>query len=139
MKLSKEQKERLSEELQFISKNINNNLDKEDLVVFYFSAAYGVFDRIMRENYDDDLLFAEEVMRMAYLNMTEGAEGLYSPPIDKYSKEVISKIASNLNSMAEAIRKGYDIYSYVRNISILSFALTGPGIYLLERGLLKLP
>jgi len=139
MKLSQEQKKRLSEELQFISKNINDNLDNKNLVAFYFSAAYGAFDRIMRENYDDDILFAEEVLRIGYINMIEEAEGPDSPTIAKYGKEIISKVASNLNIIAEAIRKGDDIYSYLRNISVLSYALTGPGTYLLERGLLKLP
>jgi len=139
MKLSQEQKKRLSEELQFISKNINDNLDNTNLVAFYFSAAYGAFDRIMRVNYDDDILFAEEVLRIGYINIIEEAEGPNSPTIAKYGKEIISKVASNLNIIAEAIRKGDDIYSYLRNISVLSYALTGPGIYLLERGLLKLP
>jgi len=139
MKLSQEQKKRLSEELQFISKNINDNLDNNNLVAFYFSAAYGAFDRIMRENYDDDILFAEEVLRIGYINMIEEAGGPDSPTIAKYGKEIISKVASNLNIIAEAIRKGDDIYSYLRNISVLSYALTGPGTYLLERGLLKLP
>jgi len=139
MKLSREQKNSLSDELQFISENINKNLDNKDLVAFYFSAVYGAFDRIMRENYDDDILFAEEVMRLGYGNMSAVTEGLDSLSINERRKEIYSKIVHNLNSIAEGIRKEEDIYSYLRNISVLTFALTGAGIYLLERGLLKLP
>jgi len=139
MKLSHEQKISLSNELQFISENINKNLDNTDLVAFYFSAVYGAFDRIMREKYDDDILFAEEVMRLGYGNISTGTEGLDSFLNHEKQKEIYSKIAHNLNSIAECIRKEEDIYPYLRAISVLTFALTGAGIYLLERGLLKLP
>lgn len=108
------------------------DLSKE---LYYYSAAFGVLDRVIKTEFDEDLFAASFVTLASYntlvtqVNLNRGGD--LTIPVQK--KE-LDAVADEVAALSQRIRKGSDLYSVLRRIMILTFEQTGPGHYLVERG-----
>ncbi|MGC8585714.1 MAG: hypothetical protein ACP5L4_06360 [Thermoplasmata archaeon] len=134
MKMDEIIKKYIIDELRFISNMMKESDDLLDSI-FYFSAAYGVFDKVMRQNYSEYLLFTEEVLQLSYIQLSNFSQDIKLQSIikDIDIKATLKEIASNLNEIAIAIENDRDYIDNLIKIKALAYQFTAPGIYLKKR------
>jgi len=103
--------------------------------IYYYSAAFGALDRAIKTEFDEDLFAASFITQTSYntlvsqVNLIRGGD--LNVPIQK---EDVDAIADQISTLSQRIKKGSDVYPALRRIMVLTFAQTGPGRYLAERG-----
>jgi len=108
--------------------------------LYYFSAVYSVINRIFNLEYDSDLIYAHSILQETYNAFSQrirailkGGETLI--PLDEEHFERLITITKELSNKIEE-KKNID--NTLKKFAILSYATTGNGYYLLQKGLLKI-
>jgi len=126
-------------EFKFISKAMID--EKKDTMskIFYYSAAYGAADRLLKMEFDSDLNIINSILFLSYRQLLDRAQAFAKGdriiPIDN---EIINKIAEGLNEIASSLEMDYSPYDALKKIMKYTFASTGPGHYMVLRGKLVL-
>jgi hypothetical protein len=138
MKISDIEKRHLVEELEYLSKKIEESRDFP-VANFYFSAAYGAFDKILKSDYSRSILFTEEILQMAYLRTTSLLQDANLQKVigQERMMRIMMQIAKDIRDLAVNIMKGSDTIEKLSEIVELAYTLTGPGIYLRDMGKIK--
>jgi hypothetical protein len=141
MKISNELKEYLVKEIRFVKEKMiaeKNPLKKN----YFYSAVYGALDRSFKMEYDSLLVFSHFAFVMSY-NTIQGtlaeitqSGGLSVLPLDDKDFEFIIK---QLENYAKAIETNADeeIYHILEKVIEHAYSLSGPGHYLIEKGVIK--
>jgi hypothetical protein len=138
MKVKEDHKKVLLEEFEFVSKMMRET-PATDTKLFYFSGIYGALSRIFNLNFDSHLVFIHNVLNSAYSSImariaaTKGGDSSISLPDDFFDK-----LSSYLDELAQKIKENKPAYDTLEKISLLTFATTGNGYYLIKRGVIKL-
>jgi hypothetical protein len=106
--------------------------------MYYFSAVFGIANRIMNLEFDPELAFLHHVTNaacnMINMNLAIMAQGGVAtlPP------NVFDKLQDALNELATDIKDGKSTYRVLERISNLAYSTSGNGYYLFLQGKLKI-
>jgi hypothetical protein len=137
MKIAQKYRDEIVDELGIVRKkmrNVENPLKK----MYYFSAGYGIIDRVQKLDYDPQLTFIHFVMNVSHqsinnrLNMIRSGEEIVPIPEDFFEKleDVVSEIQMKIRD-----KKDGEVYTNLEELVCLSFSTTGPGYYMADKGI----
>jgi len=130
MKLSAGMKKQLVEEIRFATDQMKKT-EFIDQKLYLFTAVWGMAQRMINFEYDPELTFAYQVLKLAYdqinlrINAIKAGDKLI--PI---SESLFPQIEAKLEEMAKKIEKGSNIYPELQTILNLAYSTTGNGHYL---------
>jgi hypothetical protein len=107
--------------------------------MYFFSAVFGIANRLMNLEFDSELGFIHHVTNAAYNNINTNlvlmSQGQAVPTIPA---PVFDKLQRSLYDLAGYIEEGKPTYPVLERISNLAYSTSGNGYYLFLKGLLKL-
>jgi len=135
MKLSAANKAKLVEEIRFVLEKLKSETEPASKL-YYFSAVYGVMNRIFNLEYAPDLIFAHIVINAAHSQINarlRDPDKVIQLPI-----ELFDKLSDATVALLEVIEKDKNPYEVLKKFALLGYVTGGNGYYLYQRGLLKL-
>ena len=138
MKLSKSNKLALANEIRtavdYMSKT---NIAQEKM--YFFSAVFGIANRIMNLEFDPELGFVHHVTNAAYTtinaNLMLVAQG---QSVRTFPPQFFEKLQEALGDLATNTEGGEPTYPVLERISNLAYSTSGNGYYLFLKGSLKI-
>jgi hypothetical protein len=107
--------------------------------MYFFSAVFGIANRIMNQEFDPELGFIHHVTNSAYNTINTTlllvAQGQSVPT---FPPPVFDKLEEALKDLATYIEEGKRTYPVLERISNLAYSTSGNGYYLFLKGLLKI-
>ena len=138
MEISAKNKKILVNEIRTAVEYMSENNDARQKM-FFFSAVFGIVNRIMNIECDPELVFIHQVTNAAYstinTNLVMATQGQSAPTIPP---SVFDKLQENLEDLATYIEEGKKTYPVLQRISNLAYSTSGNGYYLFLKGLLKI-
>jgi hypothetical protein len=139
MRLNPYLKEELVSELKSATKRMKEEADPSKKL-FYFSAAYGMTNRVLRFDFSEELLLVDALLTITYNAVNTRLQiylsGDRTIPI---TPEILDGLAECIDDLASAIDKDKPCYEILMRIITLSFLTTGPGHYMAIKGQVKMP
>ncbi|MBT4288435.1 MAG: hypothetical protein HOD92_13995 [Deltaproteobacteria bacterium] len=139
MKLKKQIKETILKEYDFVIPKMKENAEDPDTLIFYFSAAYTVLDRMYNNDFNDDLLFAHQVLINVYNSFARvirsNKAGENTIPLTISSCETL---INYLKEFRKVIEKEENTYHILLKFTKLGYSLQGNGYYLQQKGMITL-
>lgn len=138
MEISAKNKKILVNEIRTAVEYMSGNNDARQKM-FFFSAVFGIVNRIMNIECDPELVFVHQVTNAAYntinTNLIMATQGQTTPTIPT---PVFDKLQEVLEDLATYIEEGKKTYPVLQRISNLAYSTSGNGYYLFLKGLLKI-
>ena len=138
MEISAKNRKILVNEIRTVAEYMSGNDDLRQKM-FFFSAVFGIVNRIMNIECDPELVFVHQVTNAAFstintnlLIMTQGQSVPTIPP------PVFDKLQESLENLATYIEEGKKTYPVLQRISNIAYSTSGNGYYLFLKGLLKI-
>lgn len=142
MKLTESNRERLSNELQYIVKQMRENQSDIFTQLYFFTAGYGLVNRLLNEKWDTELCLIHMVLQATYREIHNRLQSLSSggDRTIPFPGGVMSALIEATERLEGIIRekKDNEIYSVLARFSELSYTTTGNGYYLFLKGELKI-
>jgi len=139
MHLSTDFRKLIVDEFRLVAKKVKEEQDNRRKN-FFFSAAYGIVFRILNFSFDPELVLIHGVLNMTYSTtdalqkrIERGEESVIQIPFDKF----FGTLVSLTEELATAIEEDKNIYEVLQKIAVLSYALTGNGYYLYQKGIIQ--
>ena len=139
MNLSKHMKRLFIDELNFVLQNMRTT-DKPMGKLYFFSAIYGVANRIFNIEFHSELVFIHNIFQAAYnqinANLTPVLQGqgiAVGIPSD-----VFVGLEAAIEELITRISNNQEIYPVLQKISELAYSTTGNGRYLYLKGVLTI-
>lgn len=135
MKIKSESKAKIIAEIKFVLQKMKEAPDPQSKL-YYFSAVYGIMNRIFNLEYAPDLIFAHFVINGAH---TQINARLHDP--DKtiqIPQELFDRLFDATAELLNVIEKDKNPYDVLKKFALLGYVTGGNGYYLYEKGLLKL-
>ena len=138
MRLSKKNKEILTDEFAFIIDQMKNSEDPEEML-YYYSAVYGILRRIVNLEFSQDLLFAYLTTEKTYQTIMErfGAMKMgksvatfhenFGPKFIEYTEELMTGFFDSKLRLKSLTK-----------IVTLAYTTTGNGFYLTKKGMIDI-
>ncbi len=123
---------------------VENLMRKEQTIekkLYYYSAAYGATSRSYRNSFARDILLTDLVLNNSYNLLNERVNALKAGvKVVDFSvvQKSIEKVQEGLKLLIDKLESKGNIQGALEMILTASYATTGNGNYLLERGELKL-
>jgi hypothetical protein len=138
MELSANSKKLLKDEITFVIGKMSTEKDSS-VRLFYFSAVFGMLNRILNNEFSDDILFAHFILRSAHDSMAARLNQMKQgdPTVMIYEAH-FNALISLLAEFSNNIQKEKDIVQTLKKFTTLLYSTTGNGFYLLQKGLLKI-
>ena len=139
MRISKEFKKLLVDELKTVAEKVNKEEDfrKKN---YFFSGAFGTVSRVFNFNFDPELILIHSVLNLAY-----GVVDTLQKRIERGEEEIIEipdkffdKLADLTEELALSIETDGNIYEVLQKIAVHSYILSGNGYYLYQKGIIKI-
>jgi hypothetical protein len=106
--------------------------------MYFFSAVFGIANRIMNLEFDPELGFVHHVTNAAHVtingNLMLVAQG---QSVRTFPPQLFEKLQEALGDLATNIEGGEPTYPVLERISNLAYSTTGNGYYLFLKGSLK--
>lgn len=131
MDISDEHRKLITNEIDYVRKKMAEAKSAEKKA-YYYSAIYGMLDRVMRLEYDRQLLFIHFVMNSTYSVIYGQIQGIKSGTIPiELELDFFGKLDKGLASLQSHLdeRKDVDIYGDLEYIVSLTWTITGGGFY----------
>jgi len=139
MNLSMDMQKLFTDEVGFVIERMKEAKDPATKL-YFFSAAYGVANRIMNIEFDPELAFMHNVLNAAYgtingrvIALSSGQETGVGIPV-----KLFARLEEALEEMINKIQQGEETYPVLEKISNLAYSTTGNGYYLYLKGLLSI-
>ena len=135
MKLKPDNKKRLIDEIKFVLNKMKEEDDPKNKL-YYFSAIYGMMQRIYNLECSPDLIFAHFVLSSTYAQINarlKNPEGTVKIP-----DELFDKLISATAELLVVIEHNKNLYEVLKKFTLLGYVTVGNGYYLYQKGLLKL-
>lgn len=136
MHLSKAMQLALVTEIRAVAESMRKSATAKEKI-FFFSAVYGVANRIMNLECDPELVFLHEVTSTAYnvinTNLSAAAQNVSVTPLPP---ALFDKLQDAVEDLATYIEKGGKTYPILERISNLAYIAKGNGYYLFLKGML---
>ncbi|MFH1087592.1 MAG: hypothetical protein V1737_03285 [Chloroflexota bacterium] len=137
MRLSKTNRLALAREIR-TAVDFMGKADKARDKMYFFTAVYGVAQRIMNLEFDPELGFVHNVTNAAYNTINTAllmaAQGQSAPTLPA---NVFDELQKALKDLATHIEEEKQTYTVLERISNLAYSTSGNGYYLFLKGLLK--
>ena len=135
MKLSKENKQKLIDEIRFV---IDQMKQQEDLEakLYYFSAIFGIMPRIFNTDFSEDLIFAHFVISSTHNNINQRIKN--PDKVIKLPDELFDRLLALTEELLDTIEKDQNLYDILKKFTLLGYVTIGNGYYLYKRGFLKI-
>ncbi len=141
MKISNELKAYLVKEIRFVTEKMiaEKNPFKKN---YFYSAVYGALDRSFKMEYNSLLVFSNFAFVLSHnaiqaaLNEIAQGSGMNILPLDEKDFEFIIKQLENYTKAIES-NTDEEIYYILEKVVEHAFSLSGPGHYLIEKGVIK--
>lgn len=140
MNLTRGMREQLVKEIRFAIEGMRKSTKLTDKI-YYFSAVYGVLDRVYNFEFDSELIFIYQVVRQVFdtinakLSVSTQREGALGTTLPN---NLFDKLCISLDELAEKIEKDQNTHLVLQNISNIGYSTTGNGSYLYLKGVLKI-
>ena len=138
MQISDNYRKLLVKEINFAAKTMDESklLDEK---VFYFSAIFGIIQRIINFEYSPDLIFAHKILTDVHTQF-QGAiaalkQGRAMPRIEDEHVLHLQKLTVEFG---KKVKEKKPLEETLKKFAILSYSLAGNGYYLHKKGVLKL-
>jgi hypothetical protein len=135
MKISAENKKRLIDEITFASNKMKEEEDYKTKL-YYFSAIYGIMERIFNIEYSPDLIFAHFVLNSTYKNINIRSQN--PDTAVKLPDELFEKLIAATEELLSVLEKDQSLYEVLMKFTLLGYVTLGNGYYLYKKGLLKI-
>jgi len=135
MKLSKEIKKTLINEIEFAIEKMRSSKDP-NLIMYYFSAVSGVLHRIFNIEYDSDLVFAHFIVNGTYQQINARLQA--KDKIIQIPENLFERLIETTKNFLEAINGNKDLNEVLKEFTLLGYVTIGNGYYLYQKGLLKI-
>jgi hypothetical protein len=139
MKLTKTMTTRFIDELKYVSGQMQKTENPEEKL-YYFSAVHGMAQRILNFEFDPELTFIHQVTQTAYTQIQQRI-GLAKSGQDtaiRMPDQLFTILTELVREMASRIEQGEPTYPVLEKMTVLTYATTGNGYYLFQKGQLKL-
>lgn len=135
MKLSKQNKKTLIDEIAFALEKMQVGKDP-NLVMYYFSAVYGVLYRIFNIEFDSDLVFAHLILNVTAQQITSRLQA--TDKIIQIPENLFDKLIETTKDFLEAIKDNKNLNEVLKRFTLLGYVTVGNGYYLYQKGLVKI-
>lgn len=129
------------DEFKEVEKLCNEAVAPEDKL-YFFSATYGIINRVMNLHYDSILIFSHQILQAVHQTLSQRlSTATPNGPISTSVPTVmINSLTAYLPELTSAFEDKDDnkIRAMLEKYNTLSYATGGNGFYLLLRGKLKL-
>jgi hypothetical protein len=139
MNISEESRNMIVKEIDYIASKMQKAATPEEKL-YYFSATYGLINRVVNFEYDDELIFLHFVLQQAYMALqqrlvalTKGGDSII-PLTEKH----FDKLLKTTKELGKKIKQGEEITGTLKEFVILAYTTTGNGYYLLGKGIIKI-
>jgi hypothetical protein len=137
MNITEDARKAITDEITYVLAMMEKS-DSLEKRLYYFSAIYGITQRMFNFEPDEDLICMHTVLNQVYgllKNRVEAVKkGDLSVPI---SDQQIDKLMKLTKDLGKRIKSKEGIDDILKKFIVLSYSTTGNGYYLLEKGLLK--
>lgn len=139
MKMNPYLKEELVKELKSISKRMKEEPDPARKL-FLYSAANGITNRVMRLEFDSELLLVDTLLNIIYNSVNARLNMFMSGDrIIPVTREILDGLSDCVKDVAVAIDTGNSCYDILQRMMTMSFLTTGPGHYMGTTGQIPTP
>ncbi len=141
MQLSEKGRERLADELRYITKQMR---EKQDIVtqLYLFSAGYGLIGRLLNENWDAELSLIYLILQGTHSTINNRLQSLTSGRDQAVTipETLMPALINTTEKLEDAIRNKRDneIYPILARFGELCYVTTGNGYYLFLKGDIKI-
>lgn len=136
MRLSKQNQVALISEVRTVVEYMSKSNTPQEKM-FFFSAIFGIANRIMNMEYDPELAFLHHVTLAAYGTINTNL-ALMAQSVVTLPPNVFDKLQDALNNLANHIEEGKKTYPVLEVISNLAYSTSGNGYYLFLKGMLTI-
>jgi hypothetical protein len=139
MNISPETRRKFCEELRFVARKIDETEDPVQKL-FYYSASFGVTQRIYNDEYDSELVFIHYVLNGTHREFTTRLRGIKDArdTAVPLGPEHFEKLTQLTRELSDQIEGDHDVRDTLKNFVILAYTTTGNGYYLSQKGVLKI-
>lgn len=135
MKLSKENKKKLIDEIRFVIGQMKQQEDPETKL-YYFSAIFGIMPRIFNIDFNEDLIFAHFIISSTHNNINQRIKN--PDKVIKLPDELFDRLLTITEELLVAIEKDQNLYDVLKKFTLLGYVTIGNGYYLYKKGMLKI-
>ena len=135
MKISKNNKKVIIDEIEYALKNMKDETD-EKKKIYYFSATYGIFQRIFNIEYDDDLVFIHFILNSTCNSINARLQ--IPDSVIKIPENLFSSLEKATEELLDALKNNRNVYEQLKKFVLLGYVTAGNGYYLYKKGLLKI-
>lgn len=135
MKLSKENKKKLIDEIRFVIGQMKQQEDPETKL-YYFSAIFGIMPRIFNIDFNEDLIFAHFIISSMHNNINQRIKN--PDKVIKLPDELFDRLLAITEELLVAIEKDQNLYDVLKKFTLLGYVTIGNGYYLYKKGMLKI-
>jgi hypothetical protein len=129
MEIQEELKENLLSELEFIAKKIGEENDASKKL-YFFSAAYGAIERLMRQYPSKELIMTHAVLNVCYATMNDRVNHIKAGDVNvPLPLDWSDQLVSYIKDLANAVKTGTSLYPALENFVQLGYFASGPGYY----------
>ena len=139
MKISDEYRAMLLKEFDHVIQKLAGE-GRPDEKMYYFSALHGTVNRILNFECSADLVFLHHILNSTFTAFNGRIQAMMQgmETAVKLDNAIIEKLTDATKELAEVIRIDGDPSIVYRQLINLSYATTGNGYYLYEKGALRI-
>jgi len=139
MEISQNMKNELINEIRFVVNRMADT-DSPSEKLYYFSALYGVAQRIINFEYDPELVFIQQVLQYVHNVVNSRIAALKTGQQEPICipNELFTSLTNTVTEMANNIEQGNNVYPQLQAMMNLTYSTTGNGYYLYLKGMLKI-
>ncbi len=137
MNLSSEMKTVFVNELKLVVENMRKSKTIPEKM-YYFSASFGMAQRIFNIEYDPELNFIHNVIHASYGFINNTLQTISKgQSIPTLPPELFPRIEESIDELIALIEADQPIYQTLQKISNLGFSASGNGYYLYQKGMIE--
>lgn len=135
MKIKQENKTSIINEIKFSIEKMKEAEDPK-AKLYYFSAVFGIIQRIFNIDYHDDLVFIHFVLQSTHNNIIMRLQN--PDPVIKMPEDFLARLMADTEELLGVIEKDGNPYGVLKKFVLLGYVTVGNGYYLYQKGLLKI-
>jgi hypothetical protein len=138
MNISTEMRKKYTDEVRFVLGQMKRVSSPEEKL-YFFSAVYGILQRIVNFEYDPELLFDYQILQLVYnmLNARLAAIKARQETGISIPDGLFEKIEEALEELADSVDVGGESYSALQKMVNLAYTTSGNGYYMYLKGVIK--
>ena len=139
MKLSKNSRNAIVEEFRYAIEKMKEAEDPKGKL-YYFSATYGIVNRILNLEFSSELVFLHLVLNTTHGVLNDRIASIESgvETVIKLPEKVFERLVKSTEQLTEKINKNESFYEELQEIALLGYVASGNGFYLYQKGKIKL-